>query len=75
MEFKEQSNFIVEVKDMNLFLKNPREKIFLVAEINRCYFNSEFTYLNLVAGNNKISIHLDNKILNTSDKKEINLIK
>lgn len=75
MEFKEQNNFIVEVREMNSFLKNPREKVFLVGEISRCYLNNEFVYLDLVAGNNKISIHLDSKILNTLEKKEINLIK
>lgn len=75
MEFKARNNFIVEVREMYSFLKNPKERVFLIAEINRCYLNKKFVYLDLLAGNNKISVHLDNKIINTLDKKDINLIK
>lgn len=73
--FKNSNDYIVEVKDMYSFLKDPKEKVFLVAEISGCYLGNEYIYIDLLAGNNKVSICLDKKLISTLNNKEINLIR
>lgn len=73
--FNNNNDYIVEVKEIASFLKDPREKVFLVSEISGCYLGDEYIYIDLVAGANKVSVCLEKRLINTLNNKEVNLIR
>lgn len=69
-DFNNKDDFVINVVDIIKFCKDPKDDVFLVAEIEGAYLDSRFAYIDISAGKNKISIHITGKVFESLNSNE-----